>query len=284
MTSLQIVFLNILLIFTASCSNDISSTSAEKVVNTDDPMPQLLIQYNNNQQPLFYIEYEYDDEGKLIKEIQTDSTQNPVLVREKIYTYEDTLLTQTKVLANSVFEYEINYYYNDKNQTIKEETKSSEVENIVTFTYDDRGNAIEQVNTTTGGGSTRMEFQYNENDRIIDGKSYNVANQLVKWNKNVYVNDTLTDLLFLSAAGDTTHHIIYEYQNGLLMMEKELGKDGNVYVLKEYTYDNSGKLLGEKASKYQNYRILYIRDEAGEIESVKSYDQYEQLMRVVYYK
>ena len=282
----------LLAIFLISCKNNGtgSNTNADTSANEGKERAKMMIQYSDQNVPRYYFVYEYNDDGFVKTEQIIDSTVYPVKVSTKIYYYEDSLLTKMDFiddLGNTT--YIVEYEYDDEGNMLKQTSRDAEIFNIVEYKYDERGNAVEQVTRDFSQGPeyvTKMQFAYDEEDNIIEGKSYDYQGNMNRWNKNIYVDDTMRAVIFLSPQGDTTHHIVYEYNNkGQLISEKEIGNDGNTYIIKSHGWDDDGNKVIEESNRYQFYKLIYYRNkETGRLEQERMFDLNGNLQRMIIYE
>ncbi len=196
-------------------------------------------------------EYEYDAQGRLLKETVTIENNGEVtLVHVNENFYENDLLVktdQTSTMIPSLEPYNegcrvIYYEYDDKGLLIKEDTyyKSGAFLQERVYIYDDKGNLLAEVDNDVDGNMVgSIEYEYDSQGNVIsqnwlasDGVSYRYVNyeynsngDMIKESGNLY-----------------TYEFEYEYFNGQLICKKWFNADGNCSIT-EYAYDEYGRII-----------------------------------------
>lgn len=276
-----------LLLTIVACKNG-SQKSNVHTNQADGGEPRIaeMIQLDINGSPIIKYTYIYNALGKIQSEQIWDSTSSGIGFKEKLYYYErDTLMTEMQFHDELGLVYKVINKYNDQGKLLTEESIDTSVYRRKTFSYDERWNVVKEESFERGQGTSVIDFTYSETDKLLTATLYGYDNKKIKSNTYTYENDTLTELFFFDANDELTHHWVYEYnEGGLLVAEKEKNKDGTLFIIKSYIYDQEGNKLVEEESKYQFYRIDYIYDENGRLKTEHHKNQVGNIQRIVNYK
>ena len=166
-------------------------------------------------------EYEYSQEGYLIREISYDSDGN--LLDDNIeYSYDNNgnMIRKSNYVKDSLIRY-ITYKYNQKNQLIKEEAyinwgdssdsfiMTSETE----YTYDSNDKCIKAENKS-GEIVISSEYSYDDNNRLIKKEGSN------GYVENYYYTSDENDLLEKKVVSvpeySTTYYYTYDSNRNLI--------------------------------------------------------------------
>ena len=224
--------------------------------------------------------YEYDAQGRVIKEMNYFDEEEFSDGRELVYNDKDQLETIRIKYADgseTLQKYErqpnfsrINYYNEDNELEYSEERKSNEKNNLlefvkygynqdldykVTFTYDDHDRLFEtrENNVTEDFRSiTRLEYDdkgnpnkevaYTERGNVISSRfsTYNEKNELVE--------EVVNDFTISYSIND----------EGYRVERKMTNKSGQLEELNSYIYDEDGRLSGERFYKSNDLNALDI--------------------------
>lgn len=165
------------------------------------------------------IEYIYDDKGRLISKITTDS-EGEVDQRKEYKFQDDKLLKETEYDHEDNITDELTYNYDDKGN-LKEMTHYDGIEKISVKTlheYDEKGRRIESIIYNNKGKPVEKHgFSYDEEDRVIEATE-----------ETAYENNTTT--------------MQYDAK-GNIIEQKEVNEDGEINHFVERTFDENNNLL-----------------------------------------
>ncbi len=179
------------------------------------------------------VEQEFDEQGRLIKEIYF--VQGEVF-NSTVYQYgtDGNCSRENHYDAENALTYYITYEYNSIGQKIKQtQYQDNKMFTETTMEYNDKGLLSRSNNITWQGGKSYNLYFYDENDYMIEHKQYSVdsgGDTLRFWHK--YENDN---------EGNIKEDVEY-YSDGAvkLITKYEYYSNGNIKTIKEY--DSNGNI------------------------------------------
>jgi len=196
--------------------------------------------------------YKYDSYGNIIKE--QCYTKELFYERDSCFDTTYTFDEDGKVLKEYIKEEHFSTNFTDEHYTREKEYE---------YLYNEKGQLIKKDNNSDG-----FKYEYDDRDNCIKKTEY-------------YSHGT--------AEEDINHEYIYEYdlENKLIKMKKMINmSEFNLYYIgfeTDYTYDDSGKLIHDKTTSYNergeatsNSECTYYYDELNRLvrEETVSYDTY----------
>ena len=232
-------------------------TSAQTVYGLSG---QVLSVQNNN----LTVSYEYDDLGRVFKEIEPGG-----IVKEYGYNIAN-LRTSYKLSVNNVIQVNTTYTYDHLNR-LKTVSEAGVLQ--ATYNYDENGNRKSLVNAN----GTSAVYEYDLANQVIDlknKKSSNIissyayayylnGNQLSKTDNNgkktTYVYDTSGRLKSETETGGTENST-YTYVYDVNSNRTKMTVTGHGAKVVDYTYDIKNQLITEKEG---NWTTCYSYDKNG---------------------
>jgi antitoxin component YwqK of YwqJK toxin-antitoxin module len=124
--------------------------------------------------------YEYDNDGKLVKEAQNSVQEGNNVTR---YKYHKGKLTEEETTNETLGKEEkITFAYNGKNQLIEQKIKSyfTETTITITFTYNSKGKLIRQEEMSDAGKDGETVYDYDENGLLTRQTTRSSADNLTE--------------------------------------------------------------------------------------------------------
>lgn len=280
-------FFLLLIISFACCKNGSQqSNNTNHQQDRDEPLLYEMIQNDMMGNPIIKYTYSYNEKGKITAENIWDSSAAGIGHKEKLYFYkDDTLMTEMQFHDEFGLIYKVVNSYDANGKLLMEESIDTTVYRRKSYTYDDRDNITREETFERGYGTSYVDYTYTSADMLETAVMYGFDGEKVKSNTYKYENDTLSELFFYSAADELEHHWIYEYNDqGQMIAEKELGADGNIYIIRSMIYDKAGNKLVEEGSKYRFFRVDYIYDEANRLKAEHHKNQVGNIQRILRYR
>ena len=178
---------------------------------------------------------EYDNQGRLIKEIEGAPGSPGGYTYE--YTYDENGNCIKKVYTENGFPSEYTYYtYDEKGNMVKKDEIRPQSELHYGYAYNDAGQMVKEWDTASNGGSTTFEY---------DSRGFMIR-------KSRYLHDA------------TEPYEIREYaydENGNKIKESSL-TNGTPFELFTWTYDENGNMTSELPGIYYDgenleYKLAY---------------------------
>ena len=216
----------------------------------ENNLPEKIIHYGSSGYQEI-LEYTYDENGNLIREIDTtiyDLDTTPSYTTSVDYTYDQNGNLIQTIKTNNAYKSICKHYYDAAGNIIQEiYTFSGGGQSIYTYTYDTNGNLIKEIGTDSDGDTQTYNYIYD-----IDGNLIKV----------VYVTSygykTISD---------------YTYDaNGNLTKKTHTYKDGSKWI-EEYTYDENGNMI--------QYHGLSTSSRGDTITGNYSYDTHGNLVKKI---
>ena len=157
--------------------------------------------------------------------------------------------------------------YDPKGQLILEEayTPDAALEHKSTYTYNDLGQLTEEI-LMEGDGfiSEHKSMEYDETGRLVkEFLHYNDGSfdeTLISYNSDgLVVKRETTD-----SEGESGHSVVFGYESGRLLWEREMDEEENILGEKTYEYDAAGNLVTESVSGFdEEFTLTHEYDEHG---------------------
>jgi len=169
-------------------------------------------------------EYEYDENGKLIKETYYDSEGNVSSVSE--YTYDSNGRIIKLISHNESDEITMNYAFEyDESGNL---TKFMDGFNVTVYTYSSENVLFESTDSNGETGELYNKATYDANGNAIEYISYESDGSVRVTEKYTY-----------DSFGKATEHTVYD-------------SEGNIEQKEIFKYDKNGNLTEESDTRYSN--------------------------------
>lgn len=257
-------------------------TGAEKPVSGPAaPRITELIRYNMAEQPFMKSTYEYDDEGRVVREVMWDSSALGIRLQRKDIMFEDTLATAAEFRGpKNELVYQVAYQYDDMHR-LQSETYSDTAPYLIrSLTYaGDSRLAIRETYQERDYGTRYSAYTYNEDGKLTAAESYGYDGNRQQKNLYYYRDTFLIKTEFLDANDSVTLTWTYSYdENGRLRDELELDPaTGTEYVIKRTYYDEAGNKIRLESNRYRIFTIRYFYNNEGRLKEEVTIDQYGRI-------
>lgn len=188
-------------------------------------------------------EYQYDESGRLVKELIVYQEGEP---DEAIYTYEDARLIARQVFDEDGVEGEKMFRKYEGDRLMREEffNADGELERSKTYMYND-GNQLEEIVElrTSDDGQTRIVNVLDEVGNIVLEKRYDPKGNLVMRSRSEINDKGLPESIEEeSVYGKTITLLVYDDKNRNIRL-REVTESGLVLNQIERTFNDEGQLL-----------------------------------------
>lgn len=257
-------------------------TGAEKPASgLTAPRITELIRYNMAEQPFMKSTYQYDEEGRMVREVMWDSSALGVRLQRKDILFEDTLATAAEFRgSNNELVYQVAYQYDDDQRLLSETYSDTSPYLIRTLTYlPDTRLAIKETYEERDFGTRYSEYSYNEDGKLTSAASYGHDGSRQQKNLYYYRDTFLIKTEFLDGNDSVTMTWTYSYdENGRLKDELELDPaTGTEYVIKRTYYDEAGNKIRLESNRYRIFTIRYFYNNEGRLKEEVTIDQYGRI-------
>ncbi len=232
--------------------------------------PVLEIEYTPGGFPVSTSTYEYDEEGKVVKE--TLQGEEKEAFQQVDYAYSDDKKSMTKTLTYSDGSSEVEKVIVEGNKkTIRKFDQDGELEEetIEIFRDDEQVESVEHYNANMDSREKHV-YVYDNNNRmikeevIIDGEEY----MTTEWERDE--NGRVLEEEAYDQEGNLLHRHYYEYEGDLLMEEGiEEYRSYNNQLRFQFEYDDNCKLIRQVQETYNGELIQevgYELNEHGDVE------------------
>lgn len=257
-------------------------TGAEKPASgLTAPRITELIRYNMAEQPFMKSTYQYDEEGRMVREVMWDSSALGVRLQRKDILFEDTLATAAEFRgSNNELVYQVAYQYDDDQRLLSETYSDTSPYLIRTLTYlPDTRLAIKETYEERDFGTRYSEYSYNEDGKLTSAASYGHDGSRQQKNLYYYRDTFLIKTEFLDGNDSVTMTWTYSYdENGRQKDELELDPaTGTEYVIKRTYYDEAGNKIRLESNRYRIFTIRYFYNNEGRLKEEVTIDQYGRI-------
>ncbi len=194
--------------------------------------------------------YQYDSDGKLIKEIQYDRDGKRI---ELLYSYDEksnsSNIRETEYHAGEIiFSGSTQYFYDDQNRKIKEISTYPKIKYITEYFYDANGNMTVSACTDSFGDQEKHKYEYDAKGNVLQEKIY-------KPDENIH------------------YTVCYAYNEAGQLPVKKVCSGKDIYIETAYFYDAKGFTI-QRTDRYlsnKNEKLYYyveknfINDENGRV-------------------
>lgn len=229
--ALTIVLSVLMLVFCVSCS-DKEANSVEK----SDALIDYITVYSSDGQLEGYLEYEYDNDGKLITNGMQDNNHAWIwfYVNEYDQDGHKTKMIQYDERGKELVTF--SYETDEKGNVIKEAISYSDdslMEQSSTFEYD--GDKLYKV---THQDNSYYTYEYDKNGNQVKEFYYTADGELVRTYQSKYdKNGNLIKTSFIDGDGTTGSYSTYEYNNkGETTFSYDYDENGSLINKMEYHY------------------------------------------------
>lgn len=200
--------------------------------------------------PVLATEYYYDDNGNLIKQINSNSIWS--------YTYDENgnKITFTSEKNGSI-ENNTTWTYDRNNNVLTEHQETNSGVWDYAYTYDNKGNLLTSRTDNSDGSYSLQTYTYNDAGKLINmtnednGSSYEYS----------YTYDDHGNILTQTYNGGSVKNYSYTYDdNGNVLEKVETNDKGK--VTRTWTYDSDGTLTNETSTIWEKN---YAYDEYGNL-------------------
>lgn len=238
----------------------------EYVLNSNGLPTSVISSYGGSDK--YTVEYVYDDEGRIIKEFNSTSS-NPYSF-EYEYDLNGNLVKRTYTYSGNIST--IEYTYNSLNQLIEElSTDANGETSIIQYKYNSRGNLIEKVYSWSV-----HKYLYDSHDRLVsDVRTYSNGNKdILEYTYDINGNLTMEVNKY---AYQPSYTYYYTYDGNGNLIQKISVDAINRKVYYDYSYDLNNRLIMESTtyvytsgdnSKYTNE---YVYDTNGNLIELKEH-------------
>lgn len=191
-----------------------------------------------------YLENHYDDQGRLIKTI--DTTEVSSSITEYVYDENDKLVTLTNSSYSNgqLLEQEVHSWkYNSNGQyTNMTKVRNGSETTVYSFTLDENGNVAEEKPVRAGKPLPAVFYYYDNNGRLTDVVRYNqqarrlLPDFVIEYNQN----NQVSSLMIVPEGSDDYQRWVYQYgTNGLRTKESCYNK--RKQLLGQIRYEYTGR-------------------------------------------
>jgi len=224
--------------------------------NMDEGRLTKEVYYNVNGLKYLTVYFDYDGQGRVIKEMSMGINDAPEGYYINEYDDAGKRLTRISYVAQGPEEFTEDYR--------------------ISYVYDDFGRCVSEISTSEGKILAKTEYVYDENGWLISelhyqGDSFVAAEYTYSYDEN----GVMTGCLRKDNMEDETTENRYTYDlKGRMITDLKCDAEGNVLERIEFTYDDSGEASANvlKRSVYGVSGVLmsvenneYTYDEAGNI-------------------
>lgn len=235
--------------------------------------------------PVIITSYNYDEQGRLVREVTLDSTEAGTQTIEKHREYSDDRLVQITAYDNTgalSYLWQFQYGTNTLLMTEVGRLPSDSVFESIRYVRDKAGRIVEEM-ATQWDDTLKRHFEYDTEGRLMRAQQYAADGRLTLTNEYVYGSDTLADTVRFITPSGAMRTMVYDYDSlGNKTSEKEPMPDGSMRVIRNLIYDRQGNILVEENFLSGN-RIDYLYKEGNLIEE-RHKVRGGRLTAIVYYE
>lgn len=212
---------------------------------------------NNDGSGTYYTEYKYDEYGRLIEEIHTDTSGSTTGRDEYIYDENGFLVQEISYDEDDKKEYCYSYEYEDGYRVKESVTKDGELRWETTWKYT-KGGYILEKKTEDSRGVKIYEYEYNEDYSERTEYYVNGDSRWVSSVAKLGLNNIEEMITTYKSNGKKSNVRMFEYGKYGLEKEKvynnsQTSSDYDII----YTYDENGNLIKKEADYYYGSTYEY---------------------------
>jgi YD repeat-containing protein len=212
-------------------------------------------EYKDESMDNMSIKYEYDETGKIVKDIQTIGEEEAVQVYHydengnlvslvmtmgdmtttSVQTYDENgnVLTQT-MYDGELQTYSMKYTYDSQNRMLENTSIFDDVQTVTTYTYGEHNRPITMTVSKNGTVTQVITYTQNEEGRYTAAVTTDADGNVVARTEFVYDDNTQTQRE-LNADGEVEQTIIRTYDENGIVMKEEVSSLYSSYTV-TYTY------------------------------------------------
>ena len=211
------------------------------------------VHYGGDTELLLFTEYEYNDQGNLIKKTGYDETGAVSDVME--YDIHGNQISEIYYREGSVdLALEYKNEYDDKGCMVKTTVTfidDGALRNTMEYEYDSKGNLIKEVEYFADGNEGSVcEYDDKGNMTKLIVRIQSVSGEIVSYSPNTTEyeydsHDNITKQTTYTEEGTFVYVKEYEYDDDRIMKKTNYEEDGSLYSVMEYEYDSHDNLIKE---------------------------------------